>query len=155
MDEAVVEQTASALLVYHLYLHEGHVRPVGLHSFGIAHGYQPDGEWLSGRHPLIAASVAGHCLYLSAFEGNILEGEQILMAALPFTHALSVDKELHLVCVRYDVDGFACAAVIVPVANDMCMGMFGFHPSVPHHLVDVECILGQSHGVHHSARAEV
>ena len=77
------------------------------------------------------------------------------MAACAFSLALAVDEEFHLVGIRHHIYRLSCAVVVVPVSDDMSAWLFGFNPSVPHHLMNVESVLRQSHGIHHATGAEV
>ena len=66
-----------------------------------------------------------------------------------------VEEELHLVAVGNHIDRFHRSGLVVPVADDVGLFLLLVHPSVPHHLMGEESVLGNAHGIGDAAGAIV
>ena len=45
------------------------------------------------------------------------------------------------------MDRLLDARVVIPMSHDICLWLLRLYPSVPHHLMDEEGVLGDAHGV--------
>ena len=109
-------------------------------------------DGVARHHPAVAAA---HGLQTARLEGHAVHGEEILMAASAVAYAAAVDEQFHVVAGRDHVDRLHRARFVVPVSNDVGAVVLGRHPSVPHHLVGEERVLGNAHGVCNARRAVV
>ena len=72
------------------------------------------------------------------------------VTACRYAEGFAVEEQLDLVAMRGgDIDGFLGVGGIVPVADDVQVGLL-----VLHHARDVEHLLGQAHAVHLAADAQ-
>ena len=65
------------------------------------------------------------------------------------TYHMTILPQYHAVSVGHHVDGGHCEAIVVlPMSHDISAGLEVVDPSVPHHLMSVESVLLDAHGIH-------
>ena len=155
MHHAVVERTAPPVLVHHLYLHHCHIGTVGFHSLGIADDGESQVMGISGSGQRIATAIIGHRLQGTGLEGHVLEGMQVAHAPLALAQRTAIEQQFHLVGIRHHQHILHRSLGIVPMSDDIGAWLFVVHPSRPHHLMGVERIFGDTHGIDNTAHTVV
>jgi len=113
---------------------------------------QAQGYRLTGGTTLVGTQLPAGCIVADGlddawFEGHVLEREPESMGLFPIPQALTIDKELYLVTGRYDVHGFDRSCGVVPMTDQMGAAVFHVYPSVPHDLMGIKGILGNTHRI--------
>ena len=156
----VIQRTTTALFVKYFHLIEHHVSPVGLGSFWILHCCQLQLIRFTCRLKLIAATIRAHSFQDAWFIGNTIKDMQKMIFTLTLAQRFSVQEEFHLISCTHYIDRLYYwtfiinhlsmiiqRSAIVPMPDNIGLLSLIFHPTVPHHLMSKESILGNTHGI--------
>ena len=143
-------------------MEEHYIGTIGLGSFwvrdsrqfqliGFAHGFQ-----------LITATIRRNSLQRSWLIGHIIEGKKIAVTLCALTYTFTIQEQFDLIACRHHVYWFphpsfggAGGGLIVPMPDDVGLRFFRLYPTIPHHLMGIEGIFGDTHSIDHTAGAIV
>jgi len=76
-----------------------------------------------------------------------------MIIPLSFAQRCTVQEKFYLFGIRHHIDRFHRMFRIVPMPNDIRLIFIRIHPSVPHHLMSIKCILRNTQRIGHSTPA--